>query len=70
MIKSTIGPDFWTGPDLRTHRYSVHNYDLLSANESGTCKLMREENERKRLLELINIIIRTYYDIATFTEVA
>ena len=20
--------------------YSVHNYDLLSANESGTCKLM------------------------------
>ena len=22
--------------------YSVHNYDLLSANESGTCKLIEK----------------------------
>ena len=25
--------------------YSVYNYDLLSANESGTCKLMRNKQK-------------------------
>ena len=27
--------------------YSVHNYDLLSANESGTCKLIKERAQKK-----------------------
>ena len=26
--------------------YSVHNYDLLSANESGTCILIKENEEK------------------------
>ena len=26
--------------------YSVHNYDLLAANESGTCKLMNEKTTK------------------------
>ena len=29
--------------------YSVHNYDLLSANESGTCKLTKREGEDKEV---------------------
>ena len=29
--------------------YSVHNYDLLSANESGTCKLMKKRNDYDKI---------------------
>ena len=28
--------------------HSVHNYDLLSANESGTCKLINTNLKKKK----------------------
>ena len=37
--------------------YSVHNYDLLSANESGTCKLNKNNQKQAKSLEAMRVFL-------------